>query len=134
MKKLLIIVCLLILYVTGCSNSKISTISIDELNSKLIAKESFVLYFPSDNSSKLEEKLEKILDNYEFSAYALNTAKLSDEEKTNLQIKIPYNEPSIVFIINGEDPTKLSHINNEDIQINEIINRLKDMNFIKETK
>lgn len=130
-KYVLFLLLLLTFFVSGCSKNSLSKISFDELNTKLNNKESFILYFNSDSNNNLEEKLDKVLTNNNLKGYIINASKLSDQEKIDLQLNIAYEEPSIVFIINGQDPTKLSHITDTNITTKQIEQRLKDMNFIK---
>lgn len=132
MKKIFLLFLLVFtVYLTGCDGNTFKKISYEELKSKMTNKETFIAYFYSENS-KLEDKLEKILIDYELTGYKIDINKLSDEEKNTIKLSIAYENPSIVFIINGNDPTKLSHITDEEIRPNLIIERLKDMNFIKE--
>ena len=134
MKKLYLLLILGFLLITGCSSSTLKSISLDELNSKMENKGSFVLYFSDDNDYELENTLVKALEQNNLSGFKINTSKLSDEEKNKLQISIAYETPSIIFIIDGKDPTKLSHVTSSTITTREIVARLKDMNFIKEEK
>ena len=130
MKKIFLSLLLSMFLLTGCSSSKLNKISIEELNKKIQDKETFIIYF-SKNDSNLEKTLNKVLDNYDLEGYKIDTSKISNEEKNKLEIQIAYEEPSIVFVINGKDPSKLSHITSEVISTKDIIKRLQDMNFIK---
>ncbi len=132
MKKVLIIIFLFSFFIVGCSKNKIANISLEELNNKLNNKESFILYFQHDKSNTLKNKLNNILEKYNLNGYSLNSEKLSEQEEEELKMIIPFEKPSIVFIVNGKDPSKLAHITNENIREIEIIARLKDMNFIKD--
>ena len=130
MKKIFLSLFLSIFILTGCSNSKLSSINLDELNEKLTNKESFIVYF-SQSDSNLEETLNKVLDENNITGYKIDTSKISKEDKNKLELEIAYEEPSIVFIINGKDPSKLSHVTSESSTSKEILERLKDMQFIK---
>ena len=130
MKKIFLSLLLSMFLLTGCSSSKLNKISIEELNKKIQDKKIFIIYF-SKNDSNLEKTLNKVLDNYDLEGYKIDTSKISNEEKNKLEIQIAYEEPSIVFVINGKDPSKLSHITSEVISTKDIIKRLQDMNFIK---
>lgn len=132
-KRHFLILILFTIFLTACSNNKLSSINYNELKEKITAKESFVLYISSKDDT-LEETLNNILKENEFNAYKINLDKLNDEEKLELKLKFSYEDPSIIFIINGTDPTILSHVTDSNIRKNDLIARLKDMNFIKEEK
>ena len=134
MKRLsLLIIMVFTLLFTACSSSKLSSINYNELKEKITAKESFVLYI-STKDDTLEDTLNSVLENYQFSAYKINLDKLSDDEKLELKLKFSYEDPSLIFVIDGSDPTILSHVTDSNIRKNDLISRLKDMNFIKEEK
>ena len=130
MKKIIYIFLLTIFFLTGCSNSKLTKITIDELNKKLTDKETFILYFAKEDS-KLEKTLNTVLENNNLEGYKIDASEISTEDKNKLEPQIAYETPSIVFIIDGKDPSILSHVKDESITTKEIVNRLKDMNFIK---
>ena len=116
---------------TACSNSKLSNISYNELKEKVNNKETFVLYI-SNKDNTLEDTLNSVLEKHNINAYKINLSKLSDSEKTELKLKYSYEDPCIIFVIEGNDPTILSHITDSTIRSKDLIARLKDMNFIKE--
>ena len=133
MKKIYLCILLVLTFIlTGCSSSNLSKISLDELNNKLDSKETFILYFASENNNALEKTLVEVLEENNLTAYKVDTNKISDEERLKLQTSIDYKDPSIVFIIKGKDPSVLAHVTNSDNKKEDIINRLKDMNFIQE--
>ena len=131
MKKIFLSLLLVLFVLTGCSNSKLSSINLDELNEKLNKKETFIVYF-SKSDNKLEDTLNEVLKENNLSGYKIDTSKINNEEKNKLELQIAYEEPSIVFIVNGLDSSKLSHITNQNTTKKEILARLKDMKFIKE--
>ena len=130
-KRYLIIVLLLTIFLTACSKSKIQSVSMNELKEKINNKETFVLSISSTDDT-LENTLNSILEQYDFKAYKINLNKLNDEENRYLKLQYDYTDPSIIFIIEGKDPTILSHIEDTSIRKNMLIERLKDMKFIKE--
>ncbi len=118
------------LMVTGCTKSKLNKLSLDELYNKINNKDSFVVYFEvTDNA--LKNKLEKAATNNKIEAYVIDANKISNEEKIKLQPIISYEDSAIVFIVDGKDPSILSHITNSDTTVKEIESRLKDMNYVK---
>ena len=118
------------LLLTGCSSSTLEKISFNELKEKLTNKESFIIYFTGEDDT-LKEKLETALKSNNLTGFYIDSAKISNDEKLDLETNIAYEESSIVFVLNGNDPTKLSHITNKDITIKDITARLIDMNYIK---
>ena len=131
MKKISLLIILMFTFLlTGCGNSKLENLSLKELKEKLNNKDTFIVYFAKEDSD-LESKLNTVLENNNLKGYKFDTNKISDEEKYSLQLSIPYEEPSIVFVIKGQDPSKLSHVTDEDILIKHLEERLKDMKFIK---
>lgn len=132
MKKILYFISIIALFlITGCTKSKLETLSLDNLYEKINNKDTFVLYIHVGESA-LEDKLEKVLEKNNLTGYYINGAKLSDEEKLKLETTINFDNSEIVFIIDGQDPSHLSHVTNDETTVKEIEARLKDMNFIKE--
>lgn len=130
-KRLFIIILMLVFVLTGCSSSKLKSLSYEELTKKLNDKETFIVYFSTEENNSLEKKLSNVLEDNGLEGYRVNINKITAEEKNTLQLAIPYEDPSIVFIIEGRDPSKLSHITDEEILTKHLIEKLKDMNFIK---
>ena len=128
-KKIFVLLLMTFITLTGCSSKNLKTISLDELNKKIEAKETFVLYTASKDND-LEKTITKVLEEKDITGYKLDTSNLSQTEGDNLKITIDYADPSVIFIIKGIDPTKLSHITDENITSSEIIARLEDMGFI----
>ncbi len=129
MKKIFLSLFLLLFVLTGCSSSNLSSLNLEELNEKLSNKESFIIYF-SNGESTLEKTLDTVLKDNDLAGYKIDTSKISNEEKNKLELEIAYEEPSIVFIINGKDPSKLSHITKESATTKDILQKLKDIKFI----
>ena len=130
MKKVLMVVVMLLL-VTGCSSNRIEKLSYKELLKKFEAKESFILYFANEDSETLEKTLNRILNKYELDAYTINTTKLSQEEINNLRLNADYEEPSIVFVREGIDPSVITHVTDNYITEADLTTRLQDMKFIQ---
>ena len=132
MKKIIqFIMLFMLIIVTGCSNNALKKISINELNEKLKNNETFIIYFTKDDEDILENKLIKVLEDNNLTGFKIDSNKITNEEKLLLQTQIDYETPSIVFIINGKDPSKLAHVTSDEITNNQLIQRLKDMNYIK---
>ena len=131
MKKISIFLLLLILFLTGCSKNKLESISVDELSNKMSNKESLIVYFSSKNDEILEKKLVKVLEDNNLNGYKIDIDNIDEKQKADLSLKIDYSDPSIVFIVEGNDPTKLSHVTDDSITSKQLLERLKDMKFIK---
>jgi len=132
MKKNIFVILALLLFplLTGCSSKYLKDISIEELNTKLKNNETFVLYF-NDENNNIEDTLVKVLEEKNIIGYKINTSKITNDEKLELQTKIDYEKPSIVFVVDGKDPSIMSHITDKDVKKERIEANLKDMGFIK---
>lgn len=134
MKKVLFLLLLVFtLILTGCnsSSSKLELLSLENLYDKINNKESFIVYFSSEDNTFLEKKLSNVLETNNLTGYLIKTNKISEEDKIKLQPTITYEDNSIVFIIEGKDPSILSHVTNDEVTTYELTERLKDMKFIK---
>ncbi len=120
----------MLIFTAGCSSKYLEKINLDDLNEKLNNKDSFVIYF-YDTTSDLEVTLTNILEKNNLIGYKIDTSKITNDQKLTLQTKIDYKNPCIVFILEGKDPSVLSHITDEDVSEERITAALKDMNFIK---
>lgn len=130
MKRIIISILLIFILLTGCgSNNK--NIGFNELKEKMNNKDSFIVYF-SGKDNLFKNKLNDIGKEYDLTIYTIDTNKISEEDKLNFQNKIDIKEEEIVFILNGQDPSKLSHVTDTSTSKKQIIQRLKDMHFINE--
>lgn len=130
MKKILFVLSFILL-LTGCGNNNIKTIGYSELIQKFDNKESFILFFDGDNSETLKSTLNKVLENNNLEAYTIKTNKLDNDKINELRLKVDFEEPSIAFVIDGNDPSVITHITDNYIDENNLEIRLHDMNFIK---
>lgn len=133
MKKIIMLF-LFVLLTVGCGSSNINKISYDELNKKMDNKDSFILYFEGEDDDTLENTFEEVLEEYSLEAYQVNLEKVSEEDLQKFKLEIDYEEPSIVFVINGKDPSKLSHITNIYTRKDDIVKQLIDMEFIQKSE
>lgn len=129
MKKILFsLLVVFTLLLTGCSNGNIENIKYDALKTKIENKESFILYVGT--SSSLKTNLNKVLEENNLTAFALSVDKLSDEQKLELNNKISFSGNEIIFVKEGIDPSKKSHITDEYSKEKEIYDQLVNMGFI----
>ena len=129
MKKVLLLIVGLFM-LTGCSSNKIEELSYKELNKKFENKETFILYFDGTDGDVLEDTLNRVLEKENLVAYTINTSKLSQDEINTLRYKADYEEPSIVFIKEGTDPSILTHITDVYITDESLTTRLTALGFI----
>lgn len=131
MKKFVLIIAILFICV-GCSKDNISY---KDLLNKMDNKESFVLYVEDSEKSIMKTTLDNVKLEYpNINVYSFNPSKLSQDEINELKLRVDYDTPCIVFIIDGVDPSRDSHVTNKYITKKELITRLTNMNFIKEEK
>ena len=117
---------------TGCSSNKIEELNYKELNKKFENKETFILYFDGTNGDVLEDTLNRVLEKENLVAYTIDTSKLSQDEINTLRYKADYEEPSIVFIKEGTDPSILTHITDVYITDESLTTRLTALGFIND--
>ena len=131
MKRILMVTFMLLLTVclVGCKSDKISTISYESFKEKVDKKESLILFF--GESETMETTLNNVLNNHDLEAYKIKTKNLTDDEINELKLIIDYEDPSICFIIKGDNPSKLTNITDEYVTETKIENVLKDLEFIK---
>lgn len=130
MKKVLLLIIGLFM-LTGCSTNKIEELSYKELNKKFENKETFILYFDGTDGDVLEDTLNRVLEKENLVAYTINTSKLSQDEINTLRYKADYEEPSIVFIKEGNDPSILTHITDVYITDESLTTRLTALGYIE---
>ena len=133
MKKIFLLSLIFLSFIlTGCSSNTLSKITIDEVKEKMNKKESFVIYFASENDNSLKKNLESVLEEYKLEGYQVDINKIKSDDENNFRLLIDYSDPSIVFVVNGVDSSILSHITSDETTKKDIIKRLIDMNFITE--
>lgn len=130
MKKVLLLITLLFM-LTGCSSNNIKNISYKDLNKKFENKETFILYFDGTSDDILEDTLNKVLEENNLTAYRLDTTKLKEEQITELRYKADYEEPSIIFIKEGIDPSVITHVTDLYTTKETLTTKLTELGFIK---
>ena len=125
----IILVLVAVFILAGCKSNNISSISFDKFKEKVDKKESLILFF--GESKTLETTLNNILNKYDLKAYTVKTSNLSEDDINSLREIIDYDEPSICFIVDGVNPTKLTNITDEYITETKLETILKNLNYIK---
>ncbi len=145
MKKKLSIIFLLLIGITlltGCDknnkdedNSNLVSITLSELEEKVENKETFILVITQKDCSHCAEYkpvLEKVLKDYNITAYELDEQEFTEEERGRLSaIATVSGTPNTVFITEGKEKSTSDRIVGA-AQRNKIISRLKAMGYIKE--
>ncbi len=127
--KHILLVFMVAFLLVGCKSNNINSISYEKFKEKVDKKESMILFF--GESETLETTLNNVLNKYKLEAYKVKTAKLNDDEINSLKEIIDYEDPSICFIIDGNNPTKLTNITDEYITEAKLETVLKNLQFIK---
>ena len=127
--KHILLVFLVTFLLVGCKSNNINSISYEKFKEKVDKKESMILFF--GESETLETTLNNVLNKYKLEAYKVKTAKLNDDEINSLKEIIDYEDPSICFIIDGNNPTKLTNITDEYITEAKLETVLNNLQFIK---
>ncbi len=95
-------------------NSHIIPITVNELESKINNKDSFILVITQTGCSHCEQylpELEYTLEEVNLEAYDLNITGISDDEQKKLAKHVNFNgTPTTVFYTNGEEKTTLNRI------------------------
>ena len=135
MKKKIILIAVLFLFVlTGCTKSNVEEISYSKFKDKIKNNESFILEVMQDGCKFCESyapKFDKILKEYNITAYKLNLTKLN--EKDDKEFKTAYfitGTPTTMFIVDGKDTTGMLRIDGDQSEA-KIIEKLKANGYIK---
>lgn len=137
MKKIskLLVISLLLLSVTGCSNKYLKEISYKEYEKMIENKETFILEVMKTGCTyceKLKPKLEKLANDYKIDIKVINTANLSEEDKDNFDTATGVSgTPTIIFYTNGVEETVASRVNG-NVSLEKLISKFKANGIIKE--
>lgn len=131
MKKIIIAIFFMFV-ITGCTSNNYSKIKYNDLMNIINNKDTFIILFDdgSDDAKLLKNTLNKVLNNNNLEAYIIDSTKITQEEKNKLRPIISYEDISIVFIKEGIDSSKLSHITDSQISTNNLENHLENLEFI----
>lgn len=106
-KRIFIVIAALLLLLTGCGDKKKTyhEITLDELNSKIEAKDDFVLVLGASTCSacaSYKVTMEKVINEYDLEVFYLDGGDLKTEEKAAL-LKIVYytSTPTTVYFTDG---------------------------------
>ena len=127
--KHILLVFMIAFLLVGCKSNNINSISYEKFKEKVDKKESMVLIF--GESDTLETTLNNVLNKHNLKAYRVKTSNLSDDELNELKGIVYYEEPSICFIVDGNNPTILTNVTDEYITETKLENILTDLKFIK---
>ena len=134
MKKKILLLITILMLTTACSSSNMKKINLNELQKKLEAKETFILYLTdeSDDVKALKNNLGKFADKNKLTVFNLNTLKLSDNDLEKLKEQITFEDTNfILFIKNGDEETVLSRITDPYISEKKLTQEFTNQGFIK---
>lgn len=113
--------------------SKLISITVSELESKVNNKETFVLVISQTGCSHCEQylpELERTLQEVNLNAYILNITGLSNEEASTLNKYANFSgTPTTIFFHDGEESTTLNRIVGYAAKT-KIIEKLKSLGYI----
>ena len=138
MKKVLIILCCLILFV-GCTKKDTepyTEISYDELEIMLKEKQDFVLVLGSSQCSHCASykiTMEDVVAKYHVTIHYIDIYELSDEQLSKLNNKFSFSgTPTTIFIEGGEEKDPQFNRIDGAKDFEYIVSKLKDNGYIKE--
>ena len=135
MKKKIIFLLTILILATACSSNNFKKINLNELQKKLEAKETFILYLTdeSDDVKTFNKTIEKVAKNNNLTVFYLNTLKLKDNDLEKLKELFTYEDTNFIsFIKNGEEETVLSRISDTFIGEKKLTQEFINQGYIKE--
>lgn len=134
MKKNIIMLLFIVLLTTACSGSFFKNINVNNLKKSLDKKETFVLYLTdeSDDGKVLKSTLKKISEENKVKTYYLNTEKLNDKDKKELNNMFKYEKTNIIiFVKKGTEETVLSRIDDIYVSKTKLKSEFEIQGYIK---
>ncbi|MDD3392869.1 MAG: thioredoxin family protein [Bacilli bacterium] len=138
MKKILtMLLLMIILLITGCSN-KLTTyeeITLDDYKQMIENKETFIFYIGSHNCSHCKlysVKINDVIEEYQVKVYYLDIADMSDDELSDFQSLVTYSgTPTTIFVSEGKELTTYNRISGNQSK-SVIIEKFKLNGYIEE--
>lgn len=97
-------------------------------------KKSFILVIKQNGCSHCDSympKMQEISNEYKINIFYINSSKFTADESSAFSNLINYSgTPTTAFIVNGEEPTTSNRING-NLSKDNIINKLKSLDYIK---
>ena len=134
MKKNIIMLLFIVLLTTACSGSFFKNINVNNLKKSLDKKETFVLYLTdeSDDGKVLKSTLKKVSEENKVKTYYLNTKKLNDKDKKELNNMFKYEKTNIIiFVKKGTEETVLSRIDDIYVSKTKLKSEFEIQGYIK---
>ena len=130
----LVLVILAVFCLTGCSGSKLKTITYSELEEMINNKESFILEIVQTGCSACQNftpRFKDVLNEYDVTAYSINLTDMSDEDTTKFNQLLNINStPTVVFFKDGEEESVSYRIIGA-VDNDKIVQKLKSQDYIK---
>ena len=133
MKRKFIMVLLILLLTTACSSS-FKNINVNNLKKSLEKKETFALYLTdeSEEGNVLMKTLKHVSEENNVKTYYLNTDKLNDKDKKELNNLFKYDDSNIIiFVKDGTEETVLSRVDDVYISKAKLKSELEIQGYIK---
>lgn len=136
MKKIVFILTIILIMITGCSNKLETYKKIDyaEFIKMFENKESFILYIGSSECSHCASytlKLNRVIKTHQVMVYYIDVAKMSESEHNKFEGKIKYNgTPTTVFINKGKEDSTYNRIDGNQ-NYDKIVDKFKKNNYIE---
>ena len=134
MKKNIIMLLFIVLLTTACSGSFFKNINVNNLKKSLDKKETFILYLTdeSDDGKVLKSTLKKVSEENKVKTYYLNTEKLNDKDKKELNNMFKYEKTNIIiFVKKGTEETVLSRIDDIYVSKTKLKSEFEIQGYIK---
>jgi thiol-disulfide isomerase/thioredoxin len=129
---------ILVIAITGCSQSKeyLIRINYNELKSRIESKNDFALLISNKSCSHckaFEPKFKDILNKYKVTVYKMDTATLTTDEYQEVIVGYvgEVGTPTVAFFEDGIEKGSYSRIEG-DVSRDKVIDKLKDNGYIKD--
>ncbi len=133
-KKILILVILFLICITGCESNYLKSMDYNDFKEKVDNKESFIVEVVQTGCSACKDftpRYRKVINKYKVTSYQLNYSDLSDKEKKEFDnVFSIQSTPTVLFITKGEEKSVLTRIVGA-VEEEKIINKLKTAGYIK---
>lgn len=135
MKKILLIIVVLALLLTGCKFGKTyDEIDYEQYTHMIEKKDSFILFIGSSECSHCiayKKTLAKVIKEYDVDVKYLDLSKMSDKENNEFKSKISFTgTPTTIFIEKGEEKSHYNRIvGAQDYE--KVVEKFKDNGYVE---
>lgn len=136
MKKLLLL-CIPLLFLFGCSKTNYTEITFKKLNTMVENKESFILFIGAESCTHCKTykgTLKQVIQDYNVQVYYIDVDALSNDENSELKTIASYTgTPTTVFIEKGKEKSAYNRIIG-DHNYDYIVNKFQNNGYIEKVK